>query len=81
MCLPFQEDAGFGSGKKTKEENNIQGDLRTLLTPKFSDIKTVLRKGGNSTLAVRMELKSDGRCMITSILQSKSGIEVNLENF
>jgi hypothetical protein len=25
MCLPSQEGAEFGSGKKTKEENNIQG--------------------------------------------------------
>jgi hypothetical protein len=25
MCLPSQDDAGFGSGKKTKEGNNIQG--------------------------------------------------------
>jgi len=24
ICLPSQEDAGFGSGKKTKEANNIQ---------------------------------------------------------
>lgn len=24
MCLPSQDDAGLGSGKKTKENNNIQ---------------------------------------------------------
>ena len=25
MYLPSQEDVGYGAGKKTKEENNIQG--------------------------------------------------------